>query len=219
MSLLISDYFREVYMKCGNTYDNFVFHNCPVELLDMAEESLNVPSEDCTPCVLRFGKDDVEALSKTLDQCADDYQKGIMARTYYYSKFMRELLHKFNCGYKDHTVESLDRGIEDLVSGDFQKARKFYLDSPLNEEIEWCIRKTGKIELDILLDNMNDIYLQCAINNSIASRTPYSIKVFNTGNMFASTYSTSGQLIQSTHDYLLRNIADYVKVMPDDHIM
>lgn len=215
MSLEINEYFKNQYLTCGNTYDNFIFHNCSKELLDIAEQSLSQDTEGCIPVVLRFDRQIESRLSQTLDICADDFQRGVLARTYFFARFMRELLHKFNKTYRHHTVEGLDGGIEKLLSGDFEGSKKFYLMAPFFDEIQSFVRKNGKIELDILLDDTSNIFLQRAINIELASRTPYSVKIFNTGERLISSYSESGQLVQDTHDYLSRNISDYVTLKED----
>ncbi len=218
MSIKINEYFKNQYLTCGNTYDNFVFHNCPKELLDLAEKSLSQSSEECTPIVLRFDKQMEEGLSKTLDACEDNFQRGVLARTYFFARFMRELLHKTNKTSRHHTVEGLDEGISKLLSGDFEGSKKFYIMAPFFDEINFFIRKNGKFELSILLDDTSNVFLQRAINISLSARTPYSIKVFNTRDGFVSNYTENGELVQDTHDYLSRDVKEYVD-LEDESIM
>lgn len=219
MSLIVNDYFKSQYLTTGNTYDHFVFHNCPTELLDFAEKSLSNPTNNCIPCVIRFTDSEERELAKTIDNCADNYQKTIIARTYYLTRFMKELSSSAGKEYKEFTLESLNEGLELLTSGDVDKAKKYYIKSPFMDQIDSFIRRLGKIELDILLDNTSNLYLQKAINNSLSSRTPYSIKVFNTGDRFVTSYTENGQLVEPTHDYLSRNIMDYICFSQDNPSM
>ena len=140
MSIEINEYYKNQYLTCGNTYDNFVFCNFPRELVSCVEKSLSQNANECTSVVLRFDKQIEEGLSKTLDACADDFQRGVLARTYYIARFMRELLHKTNQTYRHHTVEGLDAGIESLLGGDFEGSKKFYLQAPYFSEIDNFIR-------------------------------------------------------------------------------
>lgn len=218
MSIEINEYFKNQYLTCGNTYDNFVFHNCPKEVLDMAEQSLSQDMEMCTSIVLRFDKQIESRLEQTLDACVDDFQRGVLARTYFFARFMRELLHKTNKTYRHHTVDGLDGGIEKLLGGDFEGSKKFYLIAPFFDEVESFISKNGKYELDILLDDTSNVFLQRAINFSLASRTSYSIKVFNTKDIFVSAYTDSGQLIEPAHDYLTRDFRDFI-ILKEESVM
>lgn len=218
MSIEINEYYKNQYLTCGNTYDNFVFCNFPRELVSCVEKSLSQNANECTSVVLRFDKQIEEGLSKTLDACADDFQRGVLARTYYIARFMRELLHKTNQTYRHHTVEGLDAGIESLLCGDFEGSKKFYLQAPYFSEIDNFIRKNGRFELDILLDDTSNVYLQRAINCSLASRTPYSIKVFNTRDRLISSYTENGQLVEATHDYLARDFGEFI-VQKDETTM
>ena len=218
MSLEINEYFKNQYLTCGNTYDNFVFHNCPKELLDVAEQTLSQGTERCTPIVLRFDKQIEGKLSQLLDACADDFQRGVFARTYFSASIMREMLRKFDTTFRHHTIEGIDGGLEKLLSGDYEGSKKFYFMAPFFEEIQSFTRQNGRIELDLLLDDTSNVFLQRAINIGLASRTPYSIKVFNTGKGFVSNYTDNGQLVQDTHDYMSRNIGDYIS-FKDENIM
>lgn len=216
MSIKINEYYKNQYFTCGNTYDNFVFFNCPKEVLDSAEAGLSKESESCLPCVIRITEKDEVELSKTLNNCNSDYEKIILARTYYYTRFMRELVFKSNRSYKDFDLEGLDGGIATLTSGSVESAKKYYIQSPFMDQIEAFIKKLGKIELDILLENTSNEYLQKAINNSLASRTPYSVKVFSTKDRFATPYAENGQLVEAIHDYSTRNVRDFIEIIKDD---
>ena len=216
MSIKINEYYKNQYFTCGNTYDNFVFFNCPKEVLDYAEESLSKGSESCMPCIIKITEKDEASLSQTLNNCNSDYEKIILARTYYYTRFMRELVFRSNKEYKDFTLEGLDSGIATLTSGAVESAKKYYVQSPFMDQIDSFIRKLGKIELDILLENINNEFLQKAINNSLASRTPYSVKVFSTKDRFATPYAENGQLVEAIHDYSTRNVRDFIEIIKDD---
>ena len=219
MSLEINEYFKSQYLTCGNTSDNLVFYDCPRELLDYAEHSLSQSSEQCMPCIIKITSQDEDRLAQTLNNCSSDYEKMILARTYYYTRFMRELVAKSNRGYKDFDLDSLDNGIEMLVSGSVESAKKYYVQSPFIDQIEGFIKNLGKIELDIMLDNTRNVFLQKAINNSLSARSSYSVKIFNTKDRFVTPFTENGQLVEAIHDFSSRNVRDYVKVIKDDMVM
>ena len=216
MSLEINEYFKNQYLTCGNTYDNFVFHNCPKELLNVAEQTLSEGTERCTPIVLRIDKQIEDRLSQTLDACSDDFQRGVFARTYFSASVMREMLNKFNTTFRHHTIPGIDSGIEKLLGGDFEGSKRFYFMAPFFEEIQSFVRKNGRIELDLLLDDTSNVFLQRAINDSLASRTSFSIKVFNTGKGFVTSYTNNGQIVQNTHYYMTRNVEDYISCQEEN---
>ena len=216
MRLVINEYFKSQYLTSGVTYDNVVYHHCPREFLDIAEQELSKPTNNCVPCVIRFSVEDENNLSKTLNNCADDYERTIIARTYYYTMFMKQLVASAGKEYKDFSLSSLNSGVEALTSGDVSVAKKYYIQSPFIDQIDSFIRKLGKIELDILLDDTSNVFLQKAINNSLASRTPYCVKIFNTRDHFVTSYAENGQLVEPTHDYMSRDIKDFIEYTQDN---
>ena len=210
---------RERYLTCGQTYDNFILYNLPKEFIQHARKSLSVSENEIKPCNIYINREKEIALEQTLDKCEEDFQKGILARTFFLSSFMREVFESFNiCEYKHLSKEFLDDGINCLLSGDFEGSKKFYVMSPFSDFIRKVIRENGKVELNIFLEDTKNVYLQRAINNHFASREPFSIKLFTNLNRLPSYVSEGGQLIQDTHDYMTRDLRPYIGLEKEDFV-
>ena len=63
----INDYFKKSYLTCGNTYDNYIFHNCPKSFLQVAYDSLNEDKFGIRPCMVRITKEDEEYVHEVVD--------------------------------------------------------------------------------------------------------------------------------------------------------
>jgi len=68
--------------------------------------------------------------------------------------------------------------------------------------------RKNKFELNIFIEEA-DKYLQQAINNFISAREPYSVKLFLKNDKLSTYYDPIGSIIQSPHDYMLRDLSKY----------
>lgn len=194
------NYLIKEYLTAGFARDNFVIEQCNDHLFEFVKNSICRNTEVKT-CVINLTKENELKLSKTLDCCNNDFQKKLLARDYFETLFMQELL-KFS---PDEIVNMQLKNVSDsLLSGKFEIARGVHIDSPTPFDIQQKIKSIGKVELYIFLENIENKYLQQAVNNHIASRTNYTIKVFAT-NKLATYYDQAGNLIQSPHDYIVPN--------------
>jgi len=198
----INDYYKNAYLTAGVTRDNFVFENCSDEFMDLARNYLSEDANDVISCVVDLDKNIENKLEDSLDLFDSVVHKEIIARDFISALIMLSILKKSGNSVE---LDALDQGIENVLSGDYKRIRSFLQNAPMPYLIDWQIRKTGKIELNMFLKDIKNKYLQRAINGFLASRTGYSIKVFTNQDRLCSYYDEGGNIIQSPHDYMVRD--------------
>jgi len=55
-NIQISDYFKNYYLTCGKTHDNFIFENCPIEFMKEAKDLLSKSCNNTKACVVSLTK-------------------------------------------------------------------------------------------------------------------------------------------------------------------
>ncbi|MBE7076421.1 MAG: hypothetical protein E7374_00830 [Clostridiales bacterium] len=204
----LDETFIKSYLTCGKTRDNFIFEDCPTEMVEMANEFLSVSSVDVKSCCITITDDIVAKLNLTLSRCETEIQKKVVAREFVFSMFMLQLSRFLR---DDYTQTIMLRGVQDLLSGDFERVKKYVQSQncPTAIDLMDMIKKLGKIELNFFILNASNKYLQQAINNFISSREPYSVKIFST--QFLSTYyDQTESRIEWPHDFLTVNISRFL---------
>ena len=199
----INPYFQEEFLSVGKVRDNLIFENCPLELIEEAEILLEPSSDTTKSCVIKITENIGQKLEQTLEKCDNNSQKEIIARDLFVSMFMLELLKHIESS--QDKSQKIRNGIESLLSGSLERAKEYIFQSPMPLEIYTTAKKVGKIELNIFIINNKNKYLQQAINNFVASREPYSIKIFSDSNLI-SYLDQNGEFIQSPHDYISMNV-------------
>lgn len=207
----INEYFKNTYLTCGNTYDNFIFEDCPIEFIELSYHSLKEDDNGVISCCIKLESKVSDALECSLNKCENEFQKKIVARSFFVSLFASEILKKTNnSDLFDTTI--LKNGICDILSGDFQKIKDYCLHkSPIPYDIKRVINKNIKIELNVFLIDVNNIYLQRTINNYISSREPYSVKLFSNKKL-VSYVDEVGNLIENPHDYMYVDINKFINI-------
>lgn len=204
---IIDENFINSYLTIGNTYDNFLFENCPNELISIAKERLNTSDNETKSIILNFDKNLSANLQSTLDQFDNPIQKRIICRDLISSMFMKQLLEHTKSN--DYKVNDLDTIISAIQEGNRDKILDTLSHSPIPYDIERLVRKIGKIEVNIFLTDIENNLLQQAINNYLTSRTPYSIKVFSNKNL-CTFYDQMGNILQPPHDFLVRDVNKFI---------
>lgn len=211
--MYIDNGFKSYYLTVGVTYDNFIFENCPLEFVNFAYECLNKDFNNVKSCCVTIDNETEKKFNVILDKCIDNSQKYIFARTFFMSLFIYELLKDKSIQIKNLiSLEELKEGIYIMVNGDFDKAKEFYLKSPMPYDIKRIINKVGRIELNVFLVNTSNVYLQSAINLFVSSREPYSIKIFTNNKKLPSYIDANGFLIESPHDYMRVDVNKFVNL-------
>lgn len=209
MKIKINDYFKNYYMTCGNTRDNFIFENCPLELIDLAQKGLSINSENKKPCNILITKKIENKLNRTLEKFESELQKKIIARIFFTSLFLRELIKLEN---KAEQLNFLEKGITSLLSENIENIKEYIINSPHPLDIEKAIKEIGEIELNIFLVDTENKFLQQAVNNYLSSRLPYSVKIFTNNEKLCTYYDQNGNFIQAPHDYINVNVYNYISI-------
>lgn len=208
----VSKSFKDNYLTPGCSLGHFVFEKCPTAFLDCAKELLLQDKRQCRCCIVEINREIEEAFEKTLKVCPNDLRKSLLARCLFDALFMHEIMLKRGIVKTDNgvTVDVLDKGLQDLCSGDIIRAGEFYLKQN-TLEIDRLAGHCREIELVVMLKGTENKFIQQVVNGYIASRTPYAIKVF-TDNVALPSYSTAGgQFIERVHDYSSLDINEYIK--------
>ena len=204
----VDEYFERQYLTAGNTYDNFIFENCPDEFLGFAKKALSKKGEDTSPCVVSIDREQEKLLEKTLGSFTEDFQRQVLARDFVTASVVDRLLQ-----YTDREPELKDfvgKQIGAFMQGDSERVRGMHGESLIPYDVSRLARRIGKIEVDFILDGTQNKFLQQAINIFISSREPYSVKIFTNNESLPTYYDTSGNLIECPHDYMRRNVNEFV---------
>lgn len=203
----ISPYFIDAFLTCGQTYDNFVFTNCPVDFMRIAEAQLSIDNDDCNSCVVHISSSDEAHLDKLFYKCRSSYQLLTLARDYIDLLIMRELVKKTE---DIGDLKQIEQHINAFRNGDIDSAIDYHFEAPLPQHIIYLIQAFKKTEIDFFLYNTENKILQSAINNFLSMRTPYSIKVFTNKERLPSYYAESGTPIECPHDFINLNVYDFI---------
>ena len=210
--IIIGEHFKNYYLTSGVTRDNFVFENCMPEFMAEASKLLGVPRDGIKVCNIIINKGTEDLILKTLEHCEDDIRRKLLVRDFLCAKIMYVLLWEIN-GRETDSMVALRNGINAIIDNNWADFAKFHPTCPMPHDITNLARKLGKIELNIFLYDCKSAYLQQAINNFISSREPYSVKVFTTKNRLASYCDQVGNIIECPHDFMQRDVRNFVQVV------
>lgn len=208
----INEYFISSYLTPGTTRDNFLFEGCSLEFLSCAKSLLESKKTDTISCVIEIDSELEQSLENIYSCFEDNLFKRIISRDYILAKIMLELLSKPNGD--SEIIKDLNDGISAFYDGDRETVKAFHLVAPMPYEITNFYRKNQKFELNFILKDTKNVYLQEAINNLISSREPFSIKVFSNGNL-PTYFDQMGNFIQSPHDYIKKDVSGFIEDTPE----
>ncbi len=205
----INEFFKEEYLVAGNTYDNWIFENCPQEFLDIAQQSLSNNANDTISCVVTINSDTEKAVQKVLDSCDEEYKKLILARDFVTASIVKQMLKDTNINAD--AKEIANQQVSAFLASDFNKVKQLHSKSFLPFYVNMLSKPLGKIEVNFILYNLKNKYLQQSINIFVASREPYSVKIFTNNKHLASYYDIMGNIIQNPHDYMSRDVNNFIE--------
>ena len=209
----VNEFFENEYLVAGNTYDNFVFENCPKDFLLYAKSRLMQSDGDAKPCVVCLSKEQEDLVSRTLDNCAEDFQKKILARDFITAMVVKQMLDKDR---QQDDYAFVCRQIAAFVNNDFDIVKQLHADSFMPFDVKRLQREVGKIELSFILDSTQNVYLQQAINIFVSSREPYSVKIFTNNESLPTYYDPNGNTIECPHDFMRRDVNDFLEEQTAD---
>ena len=221
-SIEINPYFVRTYLTAGVTESDFVFENCPTEFLAQAEKLLSVDSPEAISCVIKITQETENQLSKIMSKTDDPFFKSIIYRDFVTSLVMQQLLAKISKINIPSRIdqELLNKGVYAMINGDFEAFKELSSSMPLQFDIESLVRKIKKpTEINFFLENTKSVGLQRSINNFISSRNPYVVKMFTNTPHLSVYYDQAGHLIENPHDYMSRDVNQYITQIDTDMSM
>lgn len=204
----INDVFKEEYLTCGASYDNCIFENCPIELIQEAQKMLSVKNYGVSPCNVTLTRDDEIKVEKTLENCITDYQKTLLTRDFITALVMREVLK--DIPEKGAPYAVVKQQIKAYYENEFWKVKQYHATSFFPSEVRNFHKNYKRLEVNFFLVDTENKELQKAINNFISAREPYCVKVFTTNKRLPSYVDEGGNLIQPPHDYLNINPNSFI---------
>ena len=205
----INEYFESEYLTAGRTYDNFIFENCPKEFLAVAKEKLSVKSNGVKPCNVYLNRKMEESFEKILENEENDLRRKIKARDFICALITKEVLEgedKRGLLYFVATDE-----IDAILKEDYFTYLANRSFSLIPSDIRDFQKEIGKIELNFFLEDTKNPMLQRAINIFIASREPYSVKVFTNNQRLPSYAEQNGNFIECPHDYIRKDVNRFIE--------
>lgn len=206
--MIVDEFFEKQYLVAGNTYDNFVFENCPNELLSLAQQKLSRNEGTVKPCVACIDRPLEEKVELTINNCAENFQKKILARDFATALVVKELLQYLD---NNHELKDfIDLQIKSFLHNDFKKVKELHGECLMPHDVKKIANIIGKIELDFILEDTKNKYLQQAINVFVSSREPYSVKIFTNSDKLPSYYDLNGNIIECPHDFMRRDVNKFI---------
>lgn len=207
----LNEFFIKEYLSCGKTYDNYILLDCNKELIKFAITNLyGTQDENCRCINICFTREEEERLEKVFILCAEDYQRQILANSYFNAKFLLHMLKEYNITYRGFSKEFLEGKINEYLSGDYTKVVNAYKNMPTAFDVSQLVKKISHFELNVFCVDINNKHVQMSINDYISSRLSYSIKLFTNSKCLATNYSSNGQFMQSPHDYLNIDVSKFI---------
>ena len=213
----LQEYFVNEYLTCGQARYNCIFENCPVDFLEKAEELLRQSSGNVKACIIKLSNQDEKQIEKTLSLCKNDYERGLLARDFVSSLVMKEILKDVESG--EDKIKILQNIISCILQGEYEKAKSNHSASPMPADIGMTLRRLCKAELCFFLEDTQNVFIQRAINNFVATReTNYKVKIFTTNNKLSTYLDQGGTKIENPHDYISPNVLDNLSWNENENI-
>jgi len=196
--------FIESYLTAGKTRDNFIFTDCDDVFFAIAEECLSRRANNVKPCCVKVDVSDEKTIVNLFAQCTNDVQRKIVTREYILQKvLLAELADEPSC---EEEYKKIKDSFNVLKDGNFYALFSNHTFSDVQDFME----QVGKIELNFFLKDVDNKFLQQAINSYIASRTTYSVKLFSNKKL-CSYFDLAGNFMEWPHDYMSLSVKKFVK--------
>ena len=209
----INEIFIRDYLTAGQTADNFIFENCPTKFLQEAEQLLKISANGVKSCVISIDTQAESSLNKVLEQCENSFQQKLLARDYVTALVIAQVL-KTVPQEKESLIKN-QQNIENLVSGDFNKAKSCHAECFMPHQVAKLAKQYGNIELNFFLQDISNVYLQQAVNLFVSSREPYSVKIFTNKATLCTYYDPMGNIIECPHDFMRRDVNKFIDIKTD----
>ena len=204
----INEQFKQQYLTSGNTYDNWIFEECPAEFMQLAKESLSLPNKQVKACNIVITKIEEYVLNQLLPQFPQEFHKRILARDYVTALVMKEVLK--GCPNKQYEYDFVCEHLHAFESSDIGEIKKHHIESFMPHHVAEFSKQEQKIELNFFLHDADNKYLQQAINLFVTGREPYSVKMFASGKL-KTYYDQCGNPMECPHDFMRRDVNKFIQ--------
>ena len=208
----LEKFFIEEYLTPGQTRDNYIITNYPIELLQSTPDIIKQQQSTFKPCNIVITREEEKAIETTINTFPEQFIRDILARDYVCAL----IYHKLSqiVPIKPSQQQIINDQLHAFLNNDHEAVKELHPHSIMPFDIDKHIKKTGNIELNIFLHNTENVDIQRAINLFISSRTPYSIKIFTNNERLPSYADSMGTLIESPHDFLTMNTNTIINDSP-----
>lgn len=196
----ISSYFEKSFLNSDKMKGNFVINDCSQEFMELSKEKLSNTTSKIKPPIVIFEKKHSKFLKNSLSKCINEDMKYYCARTYLSSKLSVSIMNATNISQiaSGCILKDFKELISIIESGDMTK----FLSSKtlsLLDTYDELIKSIN--EIHIFLNEINDIYLQKAINDLIFTDKTFSLKIF-TSLPFATLSTSDNFILETPYHYL-----------------
>lgn len=195
-------------LQPGETYDNHICLGCDLHTQENIRQNLrnNSLKSKYPTMLVRFNKNDEETIANFLkcNQISGGLFNAVY-NAYVDTKLACHLLSTLN-KTGDEKFKEMKNSFQIFKSGDFNDFRKLYVSMVHPEGILPEIGgKNHSFEVNIFEEEITDIFLQRSINNLIAARNPFAVKIFSDSKNLPSYQDSFGHRIEAPHDYISVN--------------
>ena len=170
----------------------------------------NADSEKQPSRYMKLYSEDTEYLSKVYEKCVDEKQKYDVASGYFWSKAVSNLvtnrqITKPQKHLYDYNEIQISKCMEILKSGNIKAIIQNINTFPDPQFIRDFLLKRldKKAQLNVHLDNMNDKYLQTAVNDLLQYKNnPFQTRVSTNQKEFVHYKTTDGFQLQPGRDFI-----------------
>ena len=211
--MILNEYFISKYINESSSIDNEIFCNLSHELLSEIKQLYsNKNSSDSLQ--INIDKNIQNNYEKIIKETTNEIAKKVIAEYYITTLILQDLISKIpepkqRYYNQEELTKLINLGINAYASKDFNEVKNYYFEAPNNNILNNIIKNNNINEIVIIIKDIDNNYLQNAINSHISSRTKHSYKVFTNQEKLCNYYDLTGNIIQSPHDYINQNINIY----------
>lgn len=203
----IDEFFEKQFLVAGQTYDNFVFENCPDWFLNDAKQSLMQSANQGFPCIVELDRATEQKVEEVLACFDNEMHKKILARDFVVANVVKSIL---QFAPNEEAKHYINLQIDAFLRGDAEDVKKLHSYTFMPFDVRRMAKGLCGFELNFFLKGTQNQYLQQAVNLFVSAREPYCVKIFTNNERLATYYDTDGNIVQPPHDFMTRNVSDFV---------
>ena len=199
--MLIDSSFIEKYLISGKYHENFVFENCPEDLMWLAPNCFKVEFDNVKAFNVVIDKSLNDIFNERTEGVGEIFKLAI-AQSIIASLISSKALKRIG---KDEKANEIDFNLENFfrIKGYFNE---FYKKCPTQEETEQLLALIPSFEINFFFDKTDNEYLSRAANEYMFLGMPENVKIFCSGTL-PSKYNISGRELKQDVNYKLIDVA------------